>query len=172
MDAKPHGSRTRRKPIEIPIPKSRSAVANGTRHLLGHLDGRSAQVRRWRDLQADICRDAGGDVSTAELEVIRSACGLVILREALDARILKDEPIDIAVYATITNALRRQFETIGLKRVPRDVTPTLEEYVRTTYGDESPSITGGETPTFDRDGPIPEATSSSSISDEDGDEEE
>ena len=89
-----------------------------------------------------------------------------------DAPILKDEPIDIAVYATITNALRRQFETIGLKRVPRDVTPTLEEYVRTTYGDESPSITGGETPTFDRDGPIPEATSSSSISDEDGDEEE
>ena len=119
-----------------------------------------------------VCRDMGGDVSTAELQIIRSACGLAILREALDARILKDEPIDIAVYATITNALRRQFETIGLKRVAHDVTPTLEEYVRTTYGDESPSITGGETPTFDRDGPIPEASSSSSISDEDGNEEE
>ena len=37
---------------------------------------------------------------------------------------------DISAYSTLTNAVRRVFETIGLKRVPRNVTPgTLEGVV-------------------------------------------
>jgi hypothetical protein len=49
--------------------------------------------------------------------------------EDLEARWLAGEPIDPALYATLGNAQRRLFETIGLKRQARDVTPALQAYV-------------------------------------------
>ena len=120
-----------RKRFEITPSKVRSAVANGSR-LLDGLDARSAPARRYRDLQHAIAQDLGGPdaLTEAQLQLIRSAAGLVVLREALDAKALNGEPIDTAQYTRIANTLRRVLSTIGLQRRPRDVTPTLEEYVR------------------------------------------
>ena len=46
-----------------------------------------------------------------------------------ESRWIEGGPIDTTAYCTVVNAQRRVLETIGLKRVPRDVTPSLESYL-------------------------------------------
>jgi hypothetical protein len=113
-----------RRRFDITRSAQRSAIANGSR-LLDGLDARSAPARRYRDLANAIAQDIGGlDVLTqAQLQLARSASGLVVLREALDAKLLRGEPVDVAAYCRISNSLRRLLSTIGLKRVPTDITP-------------------------------------------------
>jgi hypothetical protein len=74
--------RRRRKRITVTRATVRSAIANGSR-LLDSIDARSAPARRYRDLQDDIARDLGDDLTTTQLQLVRSAAGLVCLREAL-----------------------------------------------------------------------------------------
>jgi hypothetical protein len=46
----------------------------------------------------------------------------------LDAQLSRGAPVDMDSYARVAGHLRRLFETIGLKRVPRTV-PSLTEYL-------------------------------------------
>jgi hypothetical protein len=46
---------------------------------------------------------------------------------------LLGEPVDPALYATLSNAERRLLETVGLKRRSRDVTPDLREYLASRH---------------------------------------
>jgi hypothetical protein len=53
---------------------------------------------------------------------------------AIDAetRWLAGQPIDVALYCTVTNAQSRLLQAVGLKRRPRDVTPPdLRTYLAT-----------------------------------------
>lgn len=121
--------------FEIKDTKARSAIANGSR-LLTDLDHRSAPARRYRDLISAIASDLGGydSLSEAQIQLVRSAAGLVVLRERLDLKALHDEKVDTSEYCRISNSLRRVLSTIGLKRVSRDVTPDLRTYLRTRGG--------------------------------------
>lgn len=112
-----------RERLEITRSKLRSAVSNG-RSLLVGIDQRSAPARRYRDVADAIASDLGGHdaLSEAQLHLVRSAAGLVVMRERLDAMALNDEKIDTSEYCRLTNSLRRLLATLGLKRVPRDVT--------------------------------------------------
>jgi hypothetical protein len=107
----------------IPKSKFRTGIANGSRILDG-VDGRSHVVRRFREIGAALARDAcpHGDPPEALAQLIRSAAGLVILRESLDVEAANDRKIDVAEYCTISNALRRMLLSIGLARVPHAVT--------------------------------------------------
>ncbi|MGB8384818.1 MAG: hypothetical protein WCG47_26855, partial [Dermatophilaceae bacterium] len=40
------------------------------------------------------------------------------------------DPVDLDFYSRMASAQRRHLEAIGLQRVPRDITPTLDEYLR------------------------------------------
>ncbi len=68
-------------------------------------------------------------LTEAQLQLVRSAAGLTVLREALDAKALNGERIDVAEYCRISNSLRRLLSTIGLQRIPKDITPSASEYV-------------------------------------------
>jgi hypothetical protein len=110
-----------RKGFEVGSAAHRSAIGNGSR-LLEHLDGRSAPARRYRDLQHAFARDIAPDpgaLSEMQVQLIRSAAGLVVLREALDAKSLNGEAIDIGNYTRIANTLRRVATTLGLERHAR-----------------------------------------------------
>ena len=109
----------------------RSAVANGSR-LLDHLDARSAPARRFRDIQNDIARDICGGIdhlTEAQLQLVRTAAGLVVLREAFDAQALNGETISVAEYCRVSNSLRRVLATIGFNRAQRNITPSLDQYL-------------------------------------------
>jgi len=113
--------------------KSRITNSNG---LLPTIDGRSTWARRLRDLINQHVNDVGGIdlVSTAELSLIRRAATITIELERLELRFHSNNGAtfpELDAYQRSANTLRRLLQSIGMKRVPRDVTPpTLREYLR------------------------------------------
>jgi hypothetical protein len=75
--------------------------------------------------------DLGDDLTEAELQLVRTAAGLVVMREHLDFQVLNGVPINTTQYTNIANSLKRVLLALqpGLKRVPKDVT-SLGEVLR------------------------------------------
>jgi hypothetical protein len=113
---------------DVPHRRVRTAIANG-RAILEGVDGRTHVARRYRELNALISRDVSPDVdlTEAQKQLIRSAAGLVVLRERLDVKSCNGEQIDAGEYCAVSNTLRRVLVTIGLKRVPKDINGESDE---------------------------------------------
>jgi hypothetical protein len=116
----------------------RSRVTNGTTLLLG-VDGRSAWIRRCKDLIAEHLVDLGGEdnASAAERSIIRRASVLTVELEQLEAKFAtagQSSSEDLDLYQRTAGGLRRLLEAIGIQRRPRDVTPTLDQYLASTSG--------------------------------------
>jgi hypothetical protein len=79
--------------------------------------------------------DLGGEdvVSTAEHSICRRIAAVTVELELLERKFaLKGKgasPKDLDLYFRGSNSLRRLLEAIGLKRVARDVTPDLQNYI-------------------------------------------
>jgi hypothetical protein len=60
---------------------------------------------------------------------------LAAIRERLEAKFAAADgeasERDLDLYIRGSGSLRRLLETLGIKRVPRDVTPTLDQYLNT-----------------------------------------
>jgi hypothetical protein len=111
--------------------RPRSAVTSG-RQLFVNGDANSAWSRRFHDLVVGHVIDLGGAdlLSEAQFSLIRRAAAIECELERLDARLSRDEPVDMDSYARVAGHLRRMFETLGLERVARDVTPSLGDLLR------------------------------------------
>jgi hypothetical protein len=112
---------------------ARSRVSNGS-SLLSGVDGRSCWARRLRDLIELHQADRGGqlNISEAERAIIRRASTLIVEAERLEAKFAlagEAEPADLDLYQRLSNSMRRLFESVGIERRPRDVTPALNDYV-------------------------------------------
>jgi hypothetical protein len=109
--------------------RPRSAVTSG-RQLFMHGDAKSAWSRRFHDLVVGHVADLGGAdlLSEAQFSLIRRAAAIETELERLDAQLSRNEPVDMDSYARVAGHLRRLFETIGLRRVPRTV-PSLDQYL-------------------------------------------
>jgi hypothetical protein len=120
-------------------PVSRSRISNGSA-ILPNVDGRSTWVRRLRDLIALHLSDLGGDdqASEAERSIIRRIATLTVELERLEAVFAtagEATPDQLDLYQRTANSLRRLLEAIGIKRVPRDVTPTLAQYLEQKHAE-------------------------------------
>ena len=121
--------------------KQRSRVTNGNALLPG-VDGRSAWVRRAKDLIAEHVADLGGldNTSAAERSLIRRASVLTVELERLEARFAaarEADPNTLDLYARTAGNLRRLLEAVGLKRRPRDVSsPRVHEYIEAIESSE------------------------------------
>src|SRR5262245_32415489 len=91
---------------------------------LAELDHRTTSARMARNLIADLTSDLGGSdvVSAAERQIIQRAAITGAILEDMEAQWLAGGQIDFAIYLPLANMQRRQLESIGLKRAPRDVT--------------------------------------------------
>lgn len=113
---------------------SRSAVTNGS-ELLPTIDGRSIWARRLRDLIQLHTADLGGDdaVSQAERSLVRRAACLTVELERLELMFARRDGAthaELEVYQRSANTLRRLLSAVGLQRRPKDITPTLDQYLR------------------------------------------
>lgn len=117
----------RRTPLKL---KQRSKISNGHRVLEG-IDQRLGPARRYRDLCTDIAIDLGGmdALSTAQMQLVRTAAGLVVMREQYETDQLNGVAVNVDKYIKITNALSRVLATLGLKRRKKDATPDLNDYL-------------------------------------------
>ena len=78
--------------------------------------------------------DLGGstNVSAGELSIVRRVAVITAELENLERKFAlagNAAAEDLQLYLTGSNNLRRLLEAIGLKRRPRDVTPSVAEYV-------------------------------------------
>ena len=126
--------------------KGRSKITNG-RELLPGVDGRSLWARRFRDLLNLHLSDLGGfdNASEAEKSILRRAAALTVELELLESRFAAKEtgadPEQLDLYSRMSNTLRRHLEALGLRRRPKDVTPSVERFIA-TYGEEDESVDG------------------------------
>lgn len=101
-------------------PEARSAVSNGSRLLPG-VDGRSAWVRRCRDLIEMHLSDLGGleAISQAEHSIVRRAAVLTTELERMEQRFAlagEAEVRELDLYQRTAGNLRRLLESLGLER--------------------------------------------------------
>jgi hypothetical protein len=96
-------------------------------------------VNRFRHLWLGITGDLGGrmSLSTGEIQLARRAAFISMHCELMEMK-PKLEMAELALYGTLTAHLARTFNLLGLKRQPRDITPTLRDYLdaQTASGDE------------------------------------
>jgi hypothetical protein len=111
--------------------QARSRVSNG-HELLPNVDGRSLVARRYRDIMSAIASDQGGvdRLSEARLQLIRRFAAAACLAEQLEARLARGEQIDIQDHALLVSTMVRIAQRIGIDRVPRDLAPSLTEYLK------------------------------------------
>jgi hypothetical protein len=111
--------------------RPRSAVTSG-RQLFVDGDPNSAWSRRFHDLVVGHVSDLGGAdiLSKAQFSLIRRCAAIECELERLDAMLSRNEEVDLDSYARVAGHLRRIFETLGLERRQRDVTPTLGQLLR------------------------------------------
>jgi hypothetical protein len=107
------------------------AVGKGRLLTLSALDKRTAAYRKTAELIDTVEADLGGAdrLSAAERTMIRHAAVTGAMIEDLGTRWLAGEPVDPGMFSTLCNNERRLYETVGIKRAPRDVTPSLREYL-------------------------------------------
>ena len=116
-------------------PEARSRLSNGS-HILPGVDGRSTWARRLRDLMILHIDDIGGDdqASEAERSIIRRIATLTVELERMELCFATTDngatPEQLDLYQRTANSLRRLLEAIGIKRIPKDVTPTYEQVAR------------------------------------------
>jgi hypothetical protein len=121
-------------------PTARSRVSNGKCLFLGG-DQRSQASRRFRDVLAAIVSDLGGPdrLSEGQRQLARRCAMLAVECEKIEAIGVAGGTIDLAGYGQLTDRLGRAFQRLGLKRVPRNVTPSVADYVAHTAADEEAS---------------------------------
>jgi hypothetical protein len=94
-------------------------------------DLRLAPARRFRGLVVRMTTDLGGVevLSAGEQQLIRRCAMISVQCELMEQDAIAGKPLDATVYGTLTGHLARTLSLLGLKRVPRDVTPTLRDYL-------------------------------------------
>jgi hypothetical protein len=95
----------------------RSAVSNGSKPMLG-VDGRSAWLRRRKDLIHDHVADYGSDLSVAQQALLERQAAELIACEQIEARMACGEATaeDIDQHARLTGNIRRNYEVLGVER--------------------------------------------------------
>jgi hypothetical protein len=125
-----------RKPVDLSSRSLRSALTNGTSIFGRNIDHRGPRVRRLRDLLHLHQSDAGGisNISENEKSLIRRASVIELQLEIMEERFMQHDRevsvFQLETYQRLANTLRRLLQTIGMKRVPKDITPTVSEYLR------------------------------------------
>jgi CRP-like cAMP-binding protein len=121
-----------RTPYAVRTPTARAKLTNGTRGMvLPGIDQRSAIARRYRDVICAIIADLGGEsrLSEARLQLIRRFSALVVQAETMEAALVDGKPFDSSAHAHISSTLVRLAARVGLNRVPKNVTPSLHDYL-------------------------------------------
>jgi hypothetical protein len=129
----------RRKHSALTASRLRSCITNGSHLFLADVDGRSAWMRRIKDLLRSYEEtDCGGSASLSEGQraIIRRAVFLQVACEQQERRIAENGGIasreDLETYQRSSNSLRRLIESLQLHqgRKPRDVTSHDAEVMR------------------------------------------
>jgi hypothetical protein len=116
-------------------PRSYRSRVTNHRTLLPHLDGRSAGARRFRDLVRAFVVDMGGieQCSEIKLGLLRRLAAMTVQAEALEAKMVDGEEVDIATLCQLASTAMRISSRLGIERVPRPIEPSLADAIRQNW---------------------------------------
>jgi hypothetical protein len=115
---------------QIARPKPQAATRMGTQGtIMQGVDMRTHGGRRFRGLVADLAHHLNDDPTPPQLALIRRAAALSVWCEQQEAAQASGGDLDIAAYSSAANTLRRLLSDLGIERRPRDVTPSLVDYL-------------------------------------------
>jgi hypothetical protein len=85
-----------------------------------------------RSLVETIGNDLGGvdHLSEGQRQLIRRAATLAIMSESVEADFVRNLAFDSEAYGVLCDRLGRCLQRLGLERVSRDVTPSLQSYLQ------------------------------------------
>jgi hypothetical protein len=112
---------------------NRSAVSNGNRLFAPDVtDGRTCAARRFRDILEQIQFDLGGDdrLSEGQRQLCRRAATMSMQCELMEAEAVAGRVFDVDCFGQLCDRLGRCLQRLGLERVSRDVTPSLQSYLQ------------------------------------------
>jgi hypothetical protein len=96
---------------------NRSSITNGSLFRKKEIDGRSAEGRRFRDLVEGFSADFGmKPPGQRELALIRQAAALAVQSEALQAKIIRGEDVNLEQLTRLTNVLSRTLKDLGIRK--------------------------------------------------------
>ena len=81
---------------------------------------------------AQIAIDQGGfsQLSESRVQLVKRFAAACVLAEQMESKLANGEEIDIHEHALLCSTLVRIAQRIGINRVPKNVTPSVEDYVR------------------------------------------
>lgn len=86
------------------------------------------RLRRFGRVHRALISDLGGDPSKAQEVIAHNAAALAIWCEETVEALAAGGKVNISELSTVMNTLRRQLETLGIERKPKDIT-TLATYL-------------------------------------------
>ncbi len=122
-------------PPDAPAKQRRRAPHRTTRPQLltrSQLDGRTGPAKAFDRLVGDIESDLGGhgELSAIELALVQAFAGASITLDALNAKLMLGETIDLGQHAQAVSAMVRVAARLGLQRRAKDIGPTLSDILR------------------------------------------
>lgn len=119
----------------------RNTLQGDGRMFVAEVDNRTMLARKWRNTFASIVEDLGGieRTSTLEQQLMRRCATLSVVAEKLESDWLATSNFDADLYVLISNTLQKIAAKLGLKRIPKDITPSsLDEYIKASGLDVDP----------------------------------
>jgi hypothetical protein len=95
------------------------------------LDRRTNAARTFDRLVADIESDLGGSdhLSAIQRQLIEAFAGSAVLLDSLNTAVLCGRKVAVGEHSVVASTMVRIAARLGLRRRPRDVTPTVDEYL-------------------------------------------
>jgi hypothetical protein len=110
-------------------PTTRSQLTNDPRRVRG-VDGRSAVMRRRRDLISMYVAALGNQITDSKMVEIVRAADLVAAAETQRALSLRGQPIDVLGLVRLENLAARAVKALGIKSEARAHVPMRERLAR------------------------------------------
>lgn len=98
----------------------------------GALDGRTNAARGFERLVGAIHSDLGGlaQLSAIQVALVEAFAGVAVHLNGLNTRLLLGEEVDLSDHASAISSLVRIATRLGTERRSRDVTPSIEDYLK------------------------------------------
>jgi hypothetical protein len=115
-------------------------IAGYVRRSLPAREATSRRLEHYQNVRTRLLKDRGGAPTQAQKILADNAAALCVKLEDEVGAMLDGQQVNIPELNTTMNTLRRLLETLGIERVPRDIT-TLSEYLAKRQ--QQPAIING-----------------------------
>ena len=109
---------------------ARDKIRLGYERMPFAVDGRGSLAKRFKEIAGQLMVDQGKDLPAVRLQLVKRFVGCCVLCETIEGQVAAGETVGVSEYSALINSLVRLANRIGLDRIPKNVTPSLDDYLR------------------------------------------